>query len=154
VNQPAAEPAQLAGECAAILEKATEGAGIRRLGLVIQRYVEVDQPSLALITRFCSPPTYEPRSDAAPFRNSTGFQIHNLKQYRSPLEYDINSWVRCKTTAVRSTQAPAVTIEQDINTLPKVEHSFSGDAIERFAQMAVDEARQILSLYFPPSETS
>jgi hypothetical protein len=75
--------------------------------------------------------------------------MHNLKRYKSPAGYEINSWVRCRTGMLGDQDA--VVVEQDINTLQEqaAERAIEPREIVPFVAMAMDESRSILRLYFP-----
>lgn len=126
---------------------------IGRLALIVRRWIPHDDPAIALTSQFCKPELVEEKSDTAPFRHSQDFQLHNRKQYESGVkEVFINSWVRCRSD-VRVHDQPAITVEQDLNTLSEKLEScaFRPDQIEEYFRWAVEEADRILSLYFPGS---
>lgn len=124
---------------------------VGRLGLVITRLCQVEHPAQTLIERFCNEEVKSPSLPDAPLRNSRNFEIHNHKRYESPSGLTVNSWVRCRTGSIGEDATPAVTVEQDINTLAEEidERTFSAEEITSFCDIGVSEAETILNKYFP-----
>ncbi|MCH7989882.1 MAG: hypothetical protein IID46_12135 [Planctomycetes bacterium] len=126
---------------------------IGRLALIVRRWIPVDDPAIALTSQFCKPELVEVKYDTAPFRHSQDFELHNRKRYKSGVKgVFINSWIRCRSN-VRVHDQPAITVEQDLNTLSEdlESNAFHRDQIEEYFAWAVEEADRILSLYFPGS---
>jgi hypothetical protein len=125
---------------------------VGRLGLVITRHCPIEHPAHVLVDRFCKDEVKDPTLPDAPRRNSRNFEIHNHKRYELPPGLTVNSWVRCRTGMVgKQAGAPAVTVEQDINTLAEEinERTFSTDDIALFLVTGTNEAEAILRKYFP-----
>lgn len=126
---------------------------IGRLALIVRRWIPLDDPATALTAQFCKSELVDEKSGTAPFRHSHDFQLHNRKRYESGVKgVFINSWVRCRSD-VRIHDQPAITVEQDLNTLSEELESraFHRNQIEEYFGWAVEEADRILDLYFPGS---
>ena len=126
---------------------------IGRLALIVRRWIPLDDPAIALTSQFCKPELVDEKSGTAPFRHSQDFQLHNRKRYESGVKgVFINSWIRCRSD-VRVHDQPAITVEQDLNTLSDEleSNAFQRDQIKEYFQWAVEEADSILRLYFPGS---
>jgi hypothetical protein len=148
-----APPPDVIPECSRTIihfVRQNEAIQINRLACVINRIATIAGPSHELIAHFCKPDVCDPDLDNAPLRHSRGFQLHNLKQYASPLVRErLNSWVRCK--AEGDLESPEkIVFEQDLNTPHgNVEGKFSVDQIDHFFSTIKTEADNILALYFP-----
>jgi hypothetical protein len=142
--------ASVAQQCAEVQEyylSEYHHAQVARLALVISRTCPVENPAQILIQQFCNE-----WSQGQPFKHSGSFEIHNHKVYTPPTEgidYQINSWVRCKTAALVADNRPVILVEQDLNTLENTIRRFNADQIRAFFRMAAQEADEIIRLYFP-----
>ena len=143
--------ASVVRECVAVLKSCVEKftPEIERLAVVISRSCPCEFPSQTLIQRFCTE-----AAQNEPFNHSANFEIHNHKQYVLPEfapKLTINSWVRCKTARVTTTQKPAILVEQDINTRVEDTESrtFNADELNKYFKVATREADSILAKYFP-----
>ena len=139
----------IANQCTEVLEHYIEtnpSVQISRLGFLINRVVESQNPAQELIDRFCNEAVKE-----KPFNRSESFEIHNHKTYNlKQTDYTINSWVRCKAVTIIEPQPRrAVIVEQDINTLEDPRNTFDLDSAKRFYQECQTEMSEILSIYFP-----
>jgi hypothetical protein len=124
---------------------------IGRLALVVRRWIPHENPGVVLSEQFCKHALVDEADVRAPFRHSQAFQLHNLKKYETPLDnIVVNSWVRCRSD-IQVHNCPAVTIEQDLNTLHEEleSHAFHPAEIERYFEWAVEEVDKVLDLYFP-----
>jgi len=125
---------------------------VGRVALVLTRTFETSNSAELLISRFCSDD-----AKSGIFRNSQNFEVHNHKRYplkeylQNTKELEVNSWVRCKTAILDSSQKPVILVEQDINTPDEkiYECEFSSDDIGEYFSHAALEAESILHLYFP-----
>jgi len=141
----------VAAACAEMPKRYVEALGIpvSRLSLVIHRFCRVVDPANLLIERFCND-----ESRREPFNRSSTFEIHNHKVYvpqHGDIDYPINSWVRCKSALTVADHAPAIAIEQDLNTVAdeQTERRFGLSCITKYFEMAAAEADQIIRKYFP-----
>lgn len=138
-------------ECVQIHEAYAEATKVRvhRLALVINRVLAVEDSPQVLVKQFCNE-----ASQREPFNRSESFEIHNHKVY-SPkherVDYQINSWVRCRTGERTAGSQSLIWIEQDLNTLTSdaATRRFAPSQILAFHAMAVLEADEILGKYFP-----
>jgi hypothetical protein len=139
----------VAQECAEVQDHylGKRQAQVGRLALIVSRICPVERPAETLIQHFCNE-----RSQQQPFRHSATFEVHNHKVYtpeKEGIDYQVNSWVRCKTTSLVADNRPVILVEQDLNTLEKPPHLFDDSQIRAFFRMAVHEADEILRVYFP-----
>ena len=117
-----------------------------RAALVLNRFNPIDEPAQALINRFCTD-----EAKAGPLLNSQTFELHNHKRYliENP-KTEVNSWVRCRTAIITQSGAPAIALEQDINTTEEQGPvQFSPDSVSDFMRHALTESDTILKIYFP-----
>lgn len=124
-------------------------AKVGRVALVIRRGCPVANPAQAPIERFCSE-----ASQQEPFNRSANFEIHNHKVYlpqREGIDYQVNSWVRCKTAELEADNQPIVLVVQDLNTVASEAETrrFTPDQLKGFFEMARLEADVIFAKYFP-----
>jgi len=118
---------------------------IGRLAIVTVKFVEDNNPGLTLAQHFC-----QERWLTIPFNRPENFEIHAHKKY--PFEnFNINSWVRCKTGFLMKNATPIILVTQDINTLAEEAEGkdFSIKELIRFLKVISKEQGHILGLYFP-----
>ena len=123
---------------------------VGRIAVVLNRYAKHENPGLFLAQHFC-----RDRWQIAPFNRPESFEIHARKRYVLNNQFNINSWVRCKTGLIKMpAQEGIILVEQDINTLPEETETkeFSNEQIKEFCKMVLGEFDSILSLYFPEGE--
>lgn len=125
---------------------------VGRIAVVVRRYMpQSDNASVELASQFCRQELVNSARIDAPFRNSRGFEIHNLKTYLFPGGgYLVNSWARCRST-VPLHGAPVISFEQDLNTRAEDagDRSFDREGIDLFFDWAQKEIDSISRLYFP-----
>lgn len=129
---------------------ATVNAKVGRIATVLNRYVKHENPGVFLAQHFC-----KDNWQTAPFNRPESFEIHAHKRYVLSNQFNINSWVRCKTGLIKlPDQQKIILVEQDINTLPEETETkeFSNEQIKEFCEMVLEEFDSILSLYFPEGE--
>ncbi len=139
----------ISSQCVEVLEhyiQMNPALQISRVGFLINRIVEKENPARELIERFCND-----ESKVRPFNNSESFEIHHHKTYKlKQTGYAVNSWVRCKAVRIiQPQQKRAVIVEQDINTVEDPGSVFDLDSARRFYRECQAEADEILSIYFP-----
>src|SRR6266498_2801065 len=117
-----------------------------RAAIVLNRFLAAERPAQALVDRFCTD-----EAKAGPLRDSQTFELHNHKRYLlEDSKIEVNSWVRCKTVNIIGTGAPAISVEQDINTSEEQGPiQFNLDGVLGFVHRASIEADAILRIYFP-----
>jgi hypothetical protein len=142
---------EVLGQCVEVLEYYVRETKVRvgRLAMVIQRACPNDAPAQALIQRFCTE-----GSQREPFNRSATFEIHNHKDYtpdHEDVDYQINSWVRCKCGLVEPEKNQAIVVVQDLNTLATdlEQHQFDAGKIGTFFSVVCNEAEAIIKKYFP-----
>jgi hypothetical protein len=142
---------ELCQQCVDVQMEYVRGAGVSvgRVALVVYRYCPIDNPAQALIERFCNE-----ASQREPFNRSQSFEIHNHKVYSlegEGIDYQVNSWVRCKSARLMPDDYPVIRVEQDLNTLATEMESrrFDPAQMDDFFRMAAVEANEILQKYFP-----
>lgn len=142
------EPKDLFSTCFEVLEHYVENTNMQvdRLALVLTRVHETENPAQVLIERFC-------KSELQSiFIHSKNFEIHNHKQSQLK-EFSVNSWIRCKTATLlySNTETTGVVVEQDLNTLAREteQRRFTSEDICIYFNQALQEAQDILQLYFP-----
>lgn len=142
------EPKDLFSICFEVLEHYVKNTNMQvdRLALVLTRVHKTENPAQVLIEKFCKS---ELKSI---FVQSENFEIHNHKQFQFK-EFTVNSWIRCKTATLLSpnTETPVVVVEQDLNTLASETEQlrFASEDIRIYFDQALQEAQNILQLYFP-----
>lgn len=121
-----------------------------RTALILNRFSENDQPAKTLARHFCRPEllSAEPKG---PLNRPENFELHAHKTYRLG-EFDINSWVRCKTgfLSVGDSRARIILVEQDLNTLSETAATMRLEVgtVRRFLALAAPEMDSILRVYF------
>jgi len=145
---------QAVHQCLEVLEYYVRDTRVRvgRLSLVVQRTCPSENPAQTLIQRFCTE-----ESQREPFNRSASFEIHNHKHYKpvyDGVDYQINSWVRCRSRLVGPDRSPAIVVAQDLNTIAgeTSQHQFDADKVRVFFAMASHEAEAIIQKYFPRRE--
>lgn len=144
-----AESEDLFNICIEVLEHYVRNTEtqIDRLAMVLTRVYKTENPAQLLIEKFC-------KTELQPvlFERSENFEIHNHKQFRLK-DFNINSWVRCKTATLlfSDTSVPVIIVEQDLNTLTTEieQRRFTYEDIRSYYKQALEEAQNILQLYFP-----
>lgn len=124
---------------------------VNRLGFLLTSVLQTEDAPRILIEKFCLPKCHAEESTTSPLRHSQTFQLHNFKSYPSPLDKTpLNSWVRCKSASLVPDGAPAIVVEQDLNTSASdLERRFEAGEMRTYFEMAAAEAQIILKLYFP-----
>lgn len=142
---------QALDQCVEVLDYYVRETRVRvgRLALVVQRACPNETPARTLIQRFCNG-----ESQREPFNRSATFEIHNHKQYKPDYEgvdYQINSWVRCRCGAIEPEKTPAIVVTQDLNTMAGdlEQREFDADKVRVFFSMGCEEAEAIIKKYFP-----
>ena len=123
---------------------------VGRIAMVLNRYVKHENPGVFLAQHFC-----KDKWQTAPFSRPESFEIHAHKRYVLNNQFNINSWVRCKTGLIKlPDQQKIILVEQDINTFPEETETreFSNGQIKEFCKIGLNELNSILSLYFPEGE--
>lgn len=123
-------------------------AKVGRMAVVAIKYIEGENPAKLLAGHFCKENFIE-----EPFNRPENFELHSHKRYVAD-EFDINSWVRCKTGRLKKENKPIITVQQDINTLSENldNEEFNLALIKKFVEMANNEHKEILKKYFPDNE--
>lgn len=119
-------------------------AKVGRFALVIVKFSEDSNPGLTLARHFCKDELM-----VEPFDRPERFEIHSHKKYKLG-DFNVNSWVRCKSGILKKDNVPIVLVEQDTNTLSEEieDNEFDIDQIQSFIEIAVKEQRTILDKYF------
>lgn len=119
---------------------------VSRLAMVLTRAHKTENPAQVLIERFC-----KSELQSVLFARSENFEIHNEKQIQLK-EFTVNSWVRCKTATLLfpDSSVPGIVVEQDLNTLATEieQRRFTSEDIRSFFKQALQEAQNVLNLYF------
>lgn len=121
-------------------------AKVGRLALIRNNFLKNENPGLTLVQNFCKESLFE-----EPFNRPSNFEIHSHKEYKFD-EFNVNSWVRCKSAAFQADNVPIILVEQDINTIAsktKEGYEFSIEEIIKFINLATSEQELILVKYFP-----
>ena len=129
---------------------ATVNGKVGRIAMVLNRFVKHENPGVFLAQHFC-----KDKWQTAPFNRPESFEIHAHKRYVLNNQFNINSWVRCKTGLIKlPDQQKIILVEQDINTFPEETETreFSNGQIKEFCRIGSNELNSILSLYFPEGE--
>lgn len=120
-------------------------ASVGRLAVVSIKCQEVSNPAKTLAEHFC-----KEKFLVAPFNRPENFELHSHKKY--VLEgFEVNSWVRCKTSFLIKDMQPIILVEQDINTLAEKINDivYPFEKIKKFLEIFIKEQKNILSIYFP-----
>ena len=138
---------EMVAQCAEMLEYyvGETHTSVGRAALVVRRICPGANPANTLIERFCKESLQQ-----EPLNRSANFEIHNHKVYapqKEGVDYQINSWVRCKSVALEKDLQPAILVEQDLNTLVETRR-FNPEQVKVFFQMARLEADEIFGKYF------
>jgi hypothetical protein len=138
-------------ECAQVLVDLVQSNMVRvgRMALVLNRFSLVANPPQEMIAHFAHPELLR-----GAFRQSAGFEVHNLTRYPMPAGPMINSWSRCRSATIMPGPQPAVSFEQDLNTLEEEapKRHYAADEIRDYFARAAEEAASILSVYFPEDD--
>jgi hypothetical protein len=120
-------------------------ATVGRIALVSLKFAENDNPALTLAKHFCKEEWI-----VEPLNRPENFELHSHKRYELDT-FTINSWVRCKTGALKKDNKPIVLVQQDINTLlEEIEkNEFDIEQIGKFLKLVIEEQNSILKKYFP-----
>ena len=120
-------------------------ARVGRIAFVSIKYLMNDCPGLTLAQNFCKGNLLE-----EPFNRPENFEIHSHKKYILD-DFNVNSWVRCKSGILQPGDVPIILAEQDINTVSEelANNEFSLEEISSFVKLAVSEQETILVKYFP-----
>ncbi len=120
-------------------------AKVARLALISRKFFGNENPGLTLVQNFCKESLLE-----EPFNRPENFEIHSHKKYKFD-EFNVNSWVRCKSAALQADKTPIILVEQDINTIAnEIENNeFSIEEIIKFINLATSEQDITLCKYFP-----
>jgi hypothetical protein len=126
-----------------------------RIACVLQKVLPDQAPANTLSRHFC-----QARWIEKPFDRPGDFELHAHKRYRLDNLFEINSWVRCKTAILaKSGQPPAaipdlILVEQDFNSLAAETETreLSTEEIRQFFEIAPQEMRRVLELYFPEDD--
>lgn len=119
-------------------------AKVGRLALITVRFLENDDPSKALATHFCKEDLLK-----TPFNHPESFEVHSHKKY-SLNNFNINSWVRCKSGFMKKENKKIIIVGQDVNTLAEEIESkdFTKKEIADFIKGVPIEQKEILKKYF------
>lgn len=119
-------------------------AKVGRLALVIVKSLEDSNPGLTLARHFCKDELM-----VEPFNRPERFEIHSHKKYKLS-NFNVNSWVRCKSGILKKDNVSIILVEQDINTLSEEleNNEFDIDQIQDFAAVAAEEQKTIFDKYF------
>lgn len=119
---------------------------IGRVGAVVRRIAEADQPGVQLARQFCRDEWIR-----GPLNRPEGFELHAHKVFALPSGLRVNSWVRIRTAIGNAPRYQFVSVEQDINTLAEEAGSrrFRADEVQQFVALVVPEFDSILQAYFP-----
>lgn len=149
--QPELDLKTAANQCAKVIQlyAADSGVGIGRLAFVVNRVCPNDNPAKTLVERFCTP-----ECQREPLNRSQSFEIHNHKVYtleHAGISLTVNSWVRCKTAQIASTNQPIILVEQDLNTSEEdaATRRFTAAETAAFFECVIGETDSILHKYFP-----
>jgi hypothetical protein len=92
-----------------------------------------------------------------PLNRPSEFELHAHKQFKLGGQFQINSWMRCKTAFISSARdatserSPVILVEQDFNTLVEegLYSQYAKEEIARFYELVPAEFDHVLRLYFP-----
>ena len=138
-----------------MFEQYMEASQVRvgRIAGILNRYAQQDAPGLFLARHFC-----KERWDSAPFNRPESFELHAHKRFALGNQFQVNSWVRCKSGKLASEkqEQSIVLVEQDINTFAEEAPSraFTMDEVRAFFSLAAPEFDAILTLYYPPEASN
>jgi len=143
---------EITQEVAQVLEHATKALALRidRVGYIVHSAYQMDDPAESLKHYFCNQATI-----ANSLKRSETFELHNHKRYNiERIGLAVNSWVRCKSVKIGEDELPAVSIEQDINSLSEETEKtmFDAAALVDIFSVLCEEAAAILKRYFPGND--
>lgn len=120
-------------------------ARVGRIAFVSIKFLRDSDPGLTLAQNFCKESLLE-----EPFNRPENFEIHSHKTYIFD-DFNVNSWVRCKSGVLKENKTPIILVEQDINTVSDEteNYEFSIDEIIKFVNLANSEQDIIFNKYFP-----
>ncbi|MHB9026210.1 MAG: hypothetical protein ACYC7E_18890 [Armatimonadota bacterium] len=133
------------------IEKFTIVVG--RLACVTRRYVLDDRPSMTLAEHFCQEKWL---AATGPLNRPDQFELHAFKTFALG-EEDVNSWMRFKSGSFSyagpgpKIEKPAITVEQDINTMAEAAQTrkISNEEMGIFFRSMPSATIETLDLYFP-----
>jgi hypothetical protein len=92
-----------------------EHARVSRMGLILGRYLIVDNPASVLARYFCRENWLQ-----SALQDPENFELHAHRKTTVGSTFDVNSWIRFKSAQVTLPNIPPrpiVLVEQDVNTL-------------------------------------
>lgn len=129
--------------------KECTNATIGRIGIVIKKFIEKDNPTNYLFKYFCN----EKLVNKEIFNYLNDFELNFRKRY-SLKNFKINSWVKCKNGKLNignKQNLDSILVIQDINTLLEELESknYSIQDLKKFIEITLDEQSSILKSIFP-----
>ena len=120
-------------------------ATVGRLAVVAVRFCEKENPGVELAKHFC-----KDRYITEPFNRPQNFEIHAHKIYKFD-DFEVNSWVRCKTGTLAKENKPIMVVQEDINTLAEKidQNNYDHKQMKKFIELTIKEQEAILKKYFP-----
>lgn len=124
---------------------------VNRIALNRIRVLDGTDGAMRLVRYFVKPSLSDSASHPhGPLSRCENFEIHAHKRYSITEGLIINSWVRCKTAIKLPEKAPAISIEQDLNTLgEETDRRFEIAQVQSVYERMIPEADSIFNLYFP-----
>jgi hypothetical protein len=121
---------------------------IGRIGVVMSRAAQADQPGKQLARQFCRDEWL-----AGPLNRPDGFELHAHKVFALVTEVPVNSWIRIRTAKRSSPVYNEVSVEQDINTLVEEQatREFARGELQQLLDVLLPEFDKVLAAYFPAS---
>jgi hypothetical protein len=120
----------------------------QRVAAIVHRFRILPTPARALAEQFCR----ESLMENGPLNRPEAFELHAHKVFRTASGALVNSWVRSRSAVMTATNTPAVSVEQDINTLAPDDprHVAHGDDfVSSFFRGIAGELDEALALYYP-----
>ncbi|WP_353930780.1 hypothetical protein WJM97_21330 [Okeanomitos corallinicola TIOX110] len=120
---------------------------VGRLGLVLIRIHQSENPSQLIIERLC-----KPELQNTIFKNTKNLDFRNHQRIILD-NCDVNSVMTCKTglMKINDIESQGVIVEQDLNTLAEEmeQRSFKIEDLKKYFQLAAEEAELNLKIHFP-----
>jgi len=124
--------------------KSNQEIRVVRMAFIVQRHLPKSQPGRELAKYFMRPKLLDPKG---PLNRPDDFQLNAHKVYSPKKLPEINSWIRWRTVILKEGEKPAISVQQDLNTLVGIETPFTIEEIRRYFELAPGEAESTLKLY-------
>lgn len=149
VGETQAKPGDLVDECLDVLENYIQvmQVPVGRLGMVVTRICQAENPAQLLIEKFCRPELHD-----FFINQSEEFGVNHYQRLALQ-NFQVNLWMKYKTGRVERNdhKFKAAIVHQDFNTLEEEleERNFSLEEIRNYFHLVAQQADTVLHHYLP-----